>query len=114
VPQKAGAWSRQMPVEASSFEAFHIRQQVMDLVGVKLELRHCRMAGSDALGERFGERFDRVALVQDTERRRDLERTLSDPIDRVAARAIRPQARRRGMVSSISGRPRYGARQIAA
>ena len=58
------------------FEGLQIRQQVVDLIGIELELRHGRMAGLDAFGERLSEGFDRIAHVQCPERRRDLERAL--------------------------------------
>ena len=59
---------------SSLFEGLQIRQQVTNLVRIELELRHGRMAGLNAFGERFGQCFYRIALVQRPERRRDLER----------------------------------------
>ena len=47
------------------------------------------MAGDDALGEQFLQRFDWITLVQRTERRSDGEGTCTDTIDRVAFCAVR-------------------------
>src|SRR5258708_14707784 len=46
------------------------------------------MTGVNALGERLAQGFDGVAQMQGSEWWRDLERTLSNPIDGVAPRAI--------------------------
>ena len=70
------------------FEGFQIRQQVVNLVRVKLKLRHGRMAGFDAFGQSLAKGLNRVAQMQGSERRRDLERALGYPIDGVAPRAI--------------------------
>ena len=51
-------------------EACNIAQQGVDLVGLKGEIRHGRMPGDDAFGQRLGQVFDGVALWQDAERGR--------------------------------------------
>ena len=43
----------QRPRTAALFQGLQIRQQVMDLVGIELELRHGRMTGGDAFGQRL-------------------------------------------------------------
>jgi hypothetical protein len=55
----------------------------MNLVGVELEGRHCRMTGIDALGESL-EGFRPVAQMQHSEWWRDLEGAWSHAIDEVA------------------------------
>jgi hypothetical protein len=60
----------------------------VNLVRIKLKLRHFRMTGNDALGKCFGEGFDGIAKVQSAEWRRDLERAFSHPIDGVAPGTI--------------------------
>ena len=62
-----------MTVEVKLFEGLQIGQQIVDLVRIELELRHGRMAGHDAFGESLGKGFDSIALMQGSERWRDLE-----------------------------------------
>jgi len=73
------------------FERFEIRQQVVNLVGRELELRHRRMPGGDAFRKGLAEGLDRVSLMQRPERRRRLERTLTGPTDRMASSAVGPR-----------------------
>jgi hypothetical protein len=47
------------------------------------------MTGFDAFGESLGKRFDGVAQMQGSKRRRDLERAFCHAIDGVTPRAIR-------------------------
>src|SRR5262245_18360737 len=72
----------------SLFECLQIRQQIVDLVRIELELRHGRMSGLDAFGERLRQVCYRIALVQGPERRRNLERALADAVDGVTPCAI--------------------------
>ena len=60
----------------------------MNLVGIEPELRHGRVTGLNAFGERLGECFDRITLVKRPEWRRYLERALRHSVDRMAACAI--------------------------
>jgi hypothetical protein len=66
------------------FESLQVRQQVVNLVGIEHELRHRRMTGVDAFGQRLAEGFNGVAQVQGPKRRRDLQRAWTCPVDRVA------------------------------
>ena len=91
---------------AALFETLHIRQQIVNLVRIELERRHCRMAGLDAFGESLAETFDWVAQMQGSEWWRDLERALSHSIDRVAPRAISLRER----LAALLGR-RHGQRR---
>ena len=70
------------------FQRLQVRDHVADLPGIELKFRHRRMAGDDTFGKRFLERFDRIALMQRAEGRRDFERARSDAIYRVASRAV--------------------------
>lgn len=71
-----------------SFKRFQIRQQIVNLVGIELERRHGRMAGFDTLGQCFTKGFDRIAVVQCPERRRDLERAFTRAAYGMAARTV--------------------------
>src|SRR6188472_1399823 len=68
----------------SALECLQIGDDVDDLIPLKPELRHGRMARNDALGERPFQAFNRILQVQRAERRRDRERTVTDLIDRMA------------------------------
>jgi hypothetical protein len=87
-------------VDWTLFEGLQVRQQVVNLVGVELKLRHGRMTGLDAFGERLSQGFDRIALVQCPEWRRDLERAWADPVDGVTSSAI---IEREGLAALLVG-----------
>lgn len=81
------------------------------------------MTGHNAFGESLREGFDGVAQMQRSKRRRDLERTLSDLINGVAARAIVERERLAALFSRRGGQSRcnqnlewrgFGAGQVAA
>src|SRR4051794_40465669 len=76
------------PPERSAFERLEIGDDVADLPRIEPELRHGRMAGGDSLGQRFGEIFDRIALMQGSERRRDLQWASRRLVDRMAVGAV--------------------------
>jgi len=88
------------------FEGLQIGQQVIDLVRIELERRHCRVTGFDAFGQSLAECFDRVTQMQGSEWWRDLERTLSHLIDGMAPRAIVERKR----FAALFGR-RHGQRR---
>src|SRR5260370_41791486 len=88
------------------FAGLQIGQQVMNLIRIELEHRHCRVTGFDAFGQSLAESLHRVAKVQGSEWWRDLEWTLSNPIDGVAARAIGERER----LAALLGR-RHGQRR---
>ena len=73
---------------ASALKGFQIGDNVADLTGVETKFGHGRMAGDDSLGQRILEIFDRIALVERAEWRRDRQGTLADLPDCVAARAV--------------------------
>src|SRR5262245_44303925 len=73
---------------ASSLQRFQERDQVGDLVRVEAEFRHVRMAGDNSLGQRFLQRLDRIALMQDTKWRRRRQRALAGLVHRVAPGAV--------------------------
>src|ERR1700757_4730901 len=56
-------------------ERLQVGQQVMDLIRIELEHRHCGMSCFDPLGQRFAKRIDWVAIMKRPERRRDFQRT---------------------------------------
>src|SRR5262245_35569095 len=70
------------------FESLQIGQQIVNLIWIELESGHVVVAGVDAFSQGLTERLDRVALVQGSERRSDLEWAFGYPVDGVAARAI--------------------------
>ena len=70
------------------FEALQIRQQIVDPIRLKLDLRHCRMAGGDALGEGLGEGFDRITVVQGSQGWGGPEWAMGSPIDGMTFAAI--------------------------
>ena len=80
--------SRSFALHRPLLQRLHVRQQVVNLVGIELKLRHGRMTGLDTLGQRLRDGLDRVAVVQCPERRRDLERARRYLVDGVAPRAI--------------------------
>jgi hypothetical protein len=43
-------------VRSKLFEGLQVRQQIVNLVGIEHELRHRRVAGVDAFGQRLGPR----------------------------------------------------------
>ena len=69
----------------SVLKGLQVRDDVADLTWIEPELGHCRMACDDPLREGFLEVVDRVALVESTEWRCDLQWTLTDFADRVTA-----------------------------
>jgi len=69
-------------------ECFQIGDDIPDLTRIEPELGHRWVAGDDSLRERFFEVFNRIAFVERAERRRDLQWTLTDFADRMAARTI--------------------------
>src|SRR3954463_9496937 len=71
------------------FKRFKIREEISDLRGIKLKLRHGRMACHNAFGERLLQIINRVALMQSAERRCDIKRAVARSSDAVAHRAIR-------------------------
>ncbi len=62
----------------------------MDLVRTELEGRHVVVTGVDPFGQRLTKGLDRITLVQRAQRRRALERTAGDAVDRMTACAIGP------------------------
>ena len=59
-----------------------------DIVGVKLEFRHIRMAGHDALSQRLLQGLNRIALSESAKRRRKFVRAVTAATDRMARCAI--------------------------
>ena len=60
----------------------------MDLVRFELEFGHGRVTRGNALSQCLAEILYRVAQVKNPEGRRDLQRALGYPIDRMATCAI--------------------------
>lgn len=77
------AWSRVL------FQGLEELDEVVDLIGFELELRHAGMPGHDPLGEGFLQFLDRIALVQATKWRRNPERAGAHLIDRVTLSAVK-------------------------
>src|SRR5215472_13032076 len=73
---------------ASALERFQVGDDVADLTGVEAKLWHGRVTCDNSLGQRFLQIFDRIMLVQRAKGRRDMQWTVPDFADRVAARAI--------------------------
>jgi len=73
----------------------------MDLVGIELEHRHGGMPGLDPLRQGFPERLDWIAVVQGPKWWCDLERALSDAVNRVTPRAI---VQRKHLAALFGGR----------
>jgi len=71
------------------FKRLKIREEISDLRGIELKLRHGRMACHNALGERLLQIINRVPLMQRAERRRDSKRAVACSSNGVAHRAIR-------------------------
>src|SRR3954452_4736454 len=61
----------------SALECLQIGDDVDDLIPLKPELRHGRMAHNDSLGQRPFQAFDRILQMQRAERRRDRKRTVA-------------------------------------
>ena len=78
---------------SSALECLQIGDDVDDLIPIKPELRHGRMARNDSLGQRPFQAFDRILQVQRAECRRDRKRTVADLVDRMALLAIRAKYR---------------------
>src|SRR5690606_34099217 len=57
-------------VRRGLLQARDVVEQIGDLVGLKSEDRHCRVADYDALGKRFGQMLDRIFLAEHPEGRR--------------------------------------------
>src|SRR5262245_31703617 len=75
-------------LNSPSLQRLQKLDEIVDLIGLEPKLGHARMSGDDALAERLFQRRNRVTLVQRAERRRDLERTFAELVDRVATGAI--------------------------
>src|SRR5262249_38798027 len=60
--------ARQSPL----LDGFQIDDDGIDILGVKLEFRHVRMARHDALAKRLFQGLDRITLPEGSERRRKL------------------------------------------
>src|SRR5215213_4645697 len=71
------------------FKRFKIREEISDLRGIELKLRHGRMACHNAFRERLLQIINRVPLMQRAERRRDSKRAVACSSNGVAHRAIR-------------------------
>jgi hypothetical protein len=65
-----------------------MEQQIVNLIRIELERRHCWMTGLDAFGKSLAKGLHRVAQMQGSKRGRDLERALSRSIDGVAPHVI--------------------------
>src|SRR5579871_1606723 len=63
-------------------------KQIMDLIGVELKLRHVGMPGHNTFGQRLAYRFNPIAIVQHSERRRDRKPACRRPVDGMASCAI--------------------------
>src|SRR6185295_3353469 len=72
----------------SALECLQIGDDVADLIPVKPELRHSRVARNDSLGQRPFQAFDRILQVQCAERWRDRELTVAGLVDGVTSLAL--------------------------
>jgi CoA binding domain len=77
----------------SALECLQIGDDVDDLIPIKTELRHGRMARNDSLGQGPFQAFDRILQVQRAKCRRDRKRTVAGLVDRMALLAIRAKYR---------------------
>lgn len=74
--------------ENVSFECLEEGNEVADLIGLQLKLRHRRMTSDDALSQGFIKGFDGIQVVQGPKRRGGLERAGTELVDRVTTRAV--------------------------
>lgn len=72
-----------------SLQGLEKLDEVVDLIGFELELRHAGMPGHDPFGEGFFQFLDRIALVQATKWRRNPERAWAHLIDGMALGAVK-------------------------
>jgi hypothetical protein len=69
-------------------DGLQVGDDVTDLVGIKAEFRHLRMAGKEPLAQRFLQRLDRIAPRELAERRRVRARALAGPAYRMTRAAL--------------------------
>jgi hypothetical protein len=74
---------------SGSFQGFEEYEEIVDLIGLELELRHAGMSSHDPFRECFLERFNGIALMQVTKWRSNPKRARAHLIDRMASCAIK-------------------------
>jgi hypothetical protein len=88
-----GTWSKRVVTHNRLrylwlFQALHVAEQIMNLIRVELEHRHGWVTGLYPFRQSFAKGFHRVAQMQGSEWRRDLQWALRHPVDGMASRTI--------------------------